>query len=120
MKRLQESQLETLLSSVESLGASSSSTSYNCVLVQTSVLKRVFGAEPSLLTCQVFRWPEVREVGELKRLPECQVINSARSGGGGGDVSLQCCNPFHYARIYKPGKTYSTTRTIFDTTEAPS
>ena len=101
LKRLQVPQLETLLTSLETVGGASGPS---CVLVQKSALKRVLGSsgEPSLLTCKVFRWPDVTDLSGLRRGPDCSLVS--HSTAARGDVSLQCCNPFHYSRICQPGR----------------
>ncbi|CAB3363498.1 Hypothetical predicted protein [Cloeon dipterum] len=43
---------------------------------------------PHVLCCQAFRWPELQDTTQLKRLPQC--------------TTLGCCNPFHYSKVCGP------------------
>ncbi|XP_066583451.1 mothers against decapentaplegic homolog 6 [Prorops nasuta] len=49
--------------------------------------------EPHLLSCQIWRWPDLVHTSELKRLPVC---HSAK------DPVFICCNPYHWSRLCKP------------------
>ena len=51
--------------------------------------------DPHLLCCQIWRWPDLNQSSELKRLPVC---HSAK------DPVYICCNPYHWSRLCKPGK----------------
>ncbi|CAG9766879.1 unnamed protein product [Ceutorhynchus assimilis] len=84
LKKLQENQLEMLLTAVDSRGLELG----HCVLVP-----REHSHEPHLLCCQFWRWPEVRQASELRRLPQC---------GAAGDMVYACCNPFHWSRLCQP------------------
>ncbi|XP_034941203.1 mothers against decapentaplegic homolog 6 [Chelonus insularis] len=46
-----------------------------------------------LLSCQIWRWPDLNHSSELKKLPVC---HSAK------DPSFVCCNPYHWSRLCKP------------------
>ncbi|KAG8295457.1 Mothers against decapentaplegic 7 [Homalodisca vitripennis] len=84
LKRLKESQLETLAFAVEN-GESSMST---CVMLPKDLVE-----EPHLKCCQTWRWPDLRQPQELKQLPLCDSIK---------DPAYICCNPYHWSRICKP------------------
>lgn len=58
-----------------------------CILIKcTSPLDE----EQHVTTCQLFFWSDLRDAGELRRLPICP---SAR------DYVYTCCNPLHWYRI---------------------
>ena len=90
IRRLPVDELEALLRAVEQRGRSETSASCprggQCVLVAAS--------QPSLIsaTSRLFRWPDLGDDEELRRLPMCR-------GGGGDDESRRCCNPFHWSRV---------------------
>lgn len=87
LKRLNQNQLEMLLTAVEGRGLKQS----NCVL-----LPREY--EPHVLCCQTWRWPDLRQTNELRRLPVCRSAS---------DPVYICCNPFHWSRLCQPGKIIS-------------
>eukprot|EP00095_Tigriopus_kingsejongensis_P004213 maker-scaffold1792_size27886-snap-gene-0.3 protein:Tk04213 transcript:maker-scaffold1792_size27886-snap-gene-0.3-mRNA-1 annotation:"mothers against decapentaplegic-like 6 protein" len=103
LKRLSESQLQSLLRSIEAQGGldtSCGSSHDNCVVVASSVVVRRSArvrVSPKLLTCQLFRWPDLRDEFELKRLSFCQAKLSHH-----GDINVECCNPFHWSRLFQP------------------
>ncbi|XP_069674969.1 mothers against decapentaplegic homolog 6 [Periplaneta americana] len=86
LKRLKESQLELLLAAVESRGADLSA----CVLLPRDQPPLL---DPRLLCCQLWRWPDLRQAAELKRLPVCRSSK---------DPVYICCNPYHWSRLCKP------------------
>lgn len=88
LKRLKESQLEMLLAAIESRGADLSA----CVLLPRDQPPLL---DPRLLCCQLWRWPDLRQAAELKRLPVCRSSK---------DTVYICCNPYHWSRLCKPGK----------------
>uniref|UniRef100_A0A0C9RIL2 Smad6_0 protein n=1 Tax=Fopius arisanus TaxID=64838 RepID=A0A0C9RIL2_9HYME len=50
--------------------------------------------EPAnLLACQVWRWPDLDQSKDLKKLPVCH---------SAVDSSYVCCNPYHWSRLCKP------------------
>ncbi|XP_043286882.1 uncharacterized protein DDB_G0283357-like isoform X2 [Venturia canescens] len=49
--------------------------------------------DPHLLSCQTWRWPDLANSAELKKLPVC---HSAK------DPVYVCCNPYHWSRLCKP------------------
>ncbi|XP_013784160.2 mothers against decapentaplegic homolog 6-like isoform X2 [Limulus polyphemus] len=90
LKRLKEPQLERLVQAVETHGADIS----GCVLVPRGDLR--FGRQtsaPHVLCCRLWRWPDIQQPFELKRLNWCQTVN---------DPLYICCNPFHWSKLYKP------------------
>ncbi|XP_045476675.1 mothers against decapentaplegic homolog 6 isoform X2 [Harmonia axyridis] len=82
LKRLQENQLQMLLSAVTSRGQGAS----NCVLLPRD-------NQPHVLCCQAWRWPDLRLASELRRLPVCR---------SAADPVYICCNPYHWSRICQP------------------
>lgn len=88
LKRFKESQLEMLLAAIESRGADLSA----CVLLPRDQPPML---DPRLLCCQLWRWPDLRQATELKRLPVCRSSK---------DTVYICCNPYHWSRLCKPGK----------------
>lgn len=84
LKKLNYDQLEILCTAVESRGRDAS----NCVLLPPE-------NQPHVLCCQTWRWPEVHESGQLKRLPTCSSVT---------DPVYICCNPYHWSRICLPGE----------------
>lgn len=89
LKQLKENQLEMLAFAVEN-GETSVTT---CVLLPRDLVD-----EPHLKCCQTWRWPDLRQPGELKQLPLCESSK---------DSSFICCNPYHWSRICRPGKSSS-------------
>lgn len=84
-ERLQDKQLEMLKNAVEARGWEPS----GCVLLPAD-------GQPHVLCCQAWRWPDLRQASELKRLPSCQ---------SACDPIYVCCNPFHWSRHYRlPGE----------------
>lgn len=86
LRQLQENQLEMLLRAVEHGGG-------DCVLVRKERTPPS-PQHPHLLCCQTWRWPEVRQASELKRLPSCRSAS---------DPVYVCCNPYHWSRLCLPG-----------------
>ncbi|XP_060526477.1 mothers against decapentaplegic homolog 6 [Cylas formicarius] len=84
LKRLQENQLEMLLTAVDSRGVDPG----HCVLV-----RRDFDDEPQVLCCQYWRWPDLNQGAELRRLPQCK---------SACDPVYACCNPYHWSRLCQP------------------
>lgn len=96
LKQLQVSHVEALAIAVESKGAEPAP----CILLRAADSLRLGRSTPALpphlLFCQLWRWDDLRTVEELKRLPTCKNVDSG----------FICCNPFHYCRLYKPGKLF--------------
>lgn len=90
-KKLKDKELELLLRAVESRGAGES----GCVWVEPRGAK--LGLPAALLLCRLYRWPDLRQPHELKRLSCCK----SASGEGG---TAQCCNPHHLSRLAAPGE----------------
>ena len=95
LKRLKETQLESLVAAVESNGAETA----DCVMLTHPVLrlgKRKVA--PHVLCCQLWRWPEM-DSGDacMRHLPCSQVV------GAQEDSSSICCNPYHWSRVLQPG-----------------
>ena len=107
LKRLKESQLDDLIRTIESKGSGDLRSGPCCLLPRGDV--RVVGGRPlppHVLVAQLFRWPDVQHAFELKRLPIC---DHKCIGDGDGDESselYECCNPFHWSRLFKPCKNY--------------
>lgn len=83
---LKDGQLELLASAVENEGAILS----NCVLLPRNELNCGVYAEPHVLCCRLYRWPDILSSGELKRLPVCESAH---------DPVYICCNPYHLSRM---------------------
>ncbi|KAL7978088.1 hypothetical protein Chor_005075 [Crotalus horridus] len=88
-KKLKDKELELLLQAVENQGAGES----GCVWLEPRGIK--LGPSASLLLCRLYRWPDLRQPQELKRLCFCK-----STGGEGG---AHCCNPHHLSRLAAPG-----------------
>lgn len=90
LKRLKEAELEALVRAVETGGLESS----DCVAVPTGEARPGRRAAwPHLLSCQLWRWPEVRYPHQLKQLACCRT---------GRHPTYVCCNPYHWSRICQP------------------
>ncbi|CAH1789245.1 unnamed protein product [Owenia fusiformis] len=90
LKRLKEKNLDTLIEAVESQGG----VKTECVHIPKGDVR--FGRKtvtPQLLCCQIWRWPDVSNPDELKKMPECVSQE---------DATTICCNPFHWSRIIVP------------------
>ncbi len=122
LRRLRESDLRALLRAVETAGATetaaqstSSSSSSSCVAVAAQSAHS--SSDAVVLTCGLFRWPELLLVEsgsgsgsasaspsareELRSLRFCSL---SRTGG-----ELRCCNPYHWSRTVDtkcPGTDY--------------
>ncbi|XP_058016311.1 mothers against decapentaplegic homolog 6-like isoform X1 [Ahaetulla prasina] len=88
-KKLKDKELELLLQAVESQGAGES----GCVWVEARGVKPSPSA--SLLLCRLYRWPDLRQPHELKRLCFCK-------SAGGDAAAVHCCNPHHLSRLALP------------------
>ncbi|XP_059835996.1 mothers against decapentaplegic homolog 6-like [Hypanus sabinus] len=88
-QKLRDDQLETLARAVEG-GAEERG---GCVYVP--------GGEanpwPPVLTCRLFRWPDLRSPHQLKRLCICECSPRVAEEAGG-----VCCNPYHFSRLCEP------------------
>jgi len=111
-----ESQLETLYQAIECGGlaaaagdkalptsssaaaaAASSSHQYqptDCVLVPRTLIN---GEEPQVIACRIWRWGDLYDSSEIKRIPTCPNEK---------DPIYVCCNPAHWSRLYQTGKRF--------------
>lgn len=93
LKRLKEKPLELLSQAVESRGGLHTA----CVLMarnEVRVGKQTLA--PQLLLCRLFRWPDLKQLFELKRLYPCEGFSRS------ADHATVCCNPYHFSRLYGP------------------
>lgn len=91
LKRLKETQLSLLVEAVESGGG----TATNCVLIPKGDVR--IGRRtvlPNVLCCQLWRWNDVRQPFELKRLAWCTTSPE--------DPAYVCSNPYHWSRLAQP------------------
>ncbi|NXN66376.1 SMAD6 protein, partial [Himantopus himantopus] len=91
-KKLKDEELELLVQAVESRGAWES----GCVWAPRGAKQAL---PPQVLLCRLYRWPDLRQPHELKRLCYC-----AGGRGGCGDAAVLCCNPHHFSRLAAPGE----------------
>jgi hypothetical protein len=93
LKRLKETQLQSLIRAIDSKGGQVS----DCVLVpkdEIRIAKRI-SIPPHVLCCRVWRWPHLRHGNDIRRLHWCHSSNS--------DPIYQCINPYHWTQICKTG-----------------
>lgn len=91
LKRLKEKQLESLIQSIESKGGEAG----ECVLLPKGETR--FGKKtmtPVIMCCKMWRWSEITNFTDIKRLPCCTSAN---------DPSYECCNPHHWSLLSEPG-----------------
>ncbi|CAO1420079.1 unnamed protein product [Diamesa serratosioi] len=96
-KLKKDSQLETLCQAVESVGVSDVTTGKvnrpqdhqptDCVLVPRGL---ILGEEPQVIACRLWRWQDLYNSDEIKRIPTCPNEK---------DPIYICCNPAHWSRI---------------------
>lgn len=88
LKRLRDSQLETMLRAVQTRGRDGTA----CLPLPHGDVKlpREVVA-PHVLCCRLWRWPQLRHQYELKRLPWCAA-----------SPLHVCCNPYHWSIVHKP------------------
>lgn len=94
IKRLKDSELEILVEAVESHGENMSP----CILLPSHLLPNAH-----FLCCQLWRWPDVSEPYELKKLPNCDSYDWSDLSNSSSAVYI-CCNPYHWSRRCKSGK----------------
>ncbi|KAI8493736.1 Mothers against decapentaplegic 7 [Branchiostoma belcheri] len=95
LKRLKERQLELLVQAVESRGGLES----GCVhFPRPDVRIGRRTVAPHVLTCLLWRWPDLQQPHQLKTLICCQSYGQ-QDGDSGPTV---CCNPYHYTRLCGP------------------
>ncbi|KAK6322827.1 mothers against decapentaplegic homolog 7-like isoform X1 [Coregonus clupeaformis] len=90
LKQIKEKQLEGLLQAVESKGGARSP----CLLLPSKVDTKLDQQSYSLplLLYKVFRWPDLMDCSELKRLSCCESYGEI-------NPELVCCNPHHMSRL---------------------
>lgn len=91
LKRLKEKHLDTLAQSVESKGGEST----DCVLLpegEVRLGKKVL--TPLILCCRMWRWPQITNMMDIKRLPCCTSAD---------EPAYECCNPYHWSLLLEPG-----------------
>ncbi|XP_067832159.1 mothers against decapentaplegic homolog 6-like [Heptranchias perlo] len=94
-KRLKDEQLELLARAVEARGSDDRTS---CVSFPRSELR--IGKQnwcPQLLTCKLFRWPDLKHLHQLKRLCICDWFWKIHD-----DNATVCCNPYHFSRLCEP------------------
>lgn len=95
MNQLKKGQLEPLCQAVEGLSTDVSSgkshQATNCVLVQR---QKIQGEEPQVIACRLWRWNDLYDPNELRRIPKCPNEK---------DPIYICCNPVHWSRLCQPG-----------------
>lgn len=89
-KKLKDEQLWQLLEAVESQGR----WDCGCIWLPWEARAGKQVLPPQVLLCRLYRWPDLRNTGELKSLSHCE--NFWRRSGDGASV---CCNPFHVSRL---------------------
>ena len=94
IRRLSVAELEALLRAVEQGGRGETCAGGRCISAAASRPRGRSQPSPPLVsaTLRLFRWPDLGEDEELRRLPMCR-------GGGGDDESRRCCNPYHWSRV---------------------
>lgn len=85
-KRLDDRQLETLLRAVDTGGVDAA----ECVAVRPFLF-----ADPALICCRLWRWPDLKNAEHLKHTPGCQTAKQP---------DLVCCNPYHWSRRCEIGE----------------
>jgi len=91
---LDDHQLETLVSAVETDG--SSGLVNECILVDDSA-----HVAPHLTCCRLWRWPFLQNTGEIRCVPWCQ--NKHGNGAVLENSPAVCCHPYHWSRPLFPG-----------------
>ena len=116
LMRLKKSNLEILLDAIKSQGSNPG----GCVLMPASA-STTSGIPAHLLLIQVFRWPDLSQESELKRLPFCEFYNVVSDGNATKNLEktastsasaqlsplprlYECCNPYHWSRLHKQRK----------------
>ncbi|XP_063295959.1 mothers against decapentaplegic homolog 6-like isoform X1 [Pelobates fuscus] len=93
-KKLKDEQLWQLAEAVESKGR----WDCGCVWFPWESRGGKQALAPQVLLCKLYRWPDLRQASELKRLMQCE--NFWRKGSEGTSI---CCNPYHFSRLAVPG-----------------
>ncbi|XP_078390183.1 mothers against decapentaplegic homolog 6-like [Cetorhinus maximus] len=95
LKRLKDDQLELLARALEARGTGDRT---HCVSFPRSELR--IGRQhywPQVLTCKLFRWPDLKHLHQLKRLCICDCFWRMSE-----DHPTVCCNPYHFSRLCEP------------------
>ncbi|XP_053330760.1 mothers against decapentaplegic homolog 6-like [Spea bombifrons] len=92
-KKLKDEQLWRLAEAVESKGR----WDCGCVRLPWEARAGKQGSPPHVLLCRLYRWPDLRQASELKRLNQCE--NFWRKSREGTSI---CCNPYHFSRLAAP------------------
>ncbi|GCB79104.1 mothers against decapentaplegic homolog 7 isoform X2 [Scyliorhinus torazame] len=90
LKKLKEKQLESLLQSVESKGGARTGCLLLPKMIEPKLSKQTYSLP--VLICKVFRWADLRNSSELKRLYCCESY-------GTNNPDSVCCNPHHLSRL---------------------
>ncbi|XP_069779969.1 mothers against decapentaplegic homolog 7 isoform X2 [Narcine bancroftii] len=90
LKKLKEKQLELLLQAVDSKGGARTSCLLLPKMIEPKLSKQTYSLP--VLICKVFRWPDLRNSSELKRLYCCESY-------GTNSPDSVCCNPHHLSRL---------------------
>lgn len=85
-KRLDDRQLESLLRAVDTGGVDAA----ECVAVRPFLF-----ADPAVICCRLWRWPDLKTAEQLKNTPACQTAKQP---------DMVCCNPYHWSRRCEIGK----------------
>lgn len=94
LKRLKEKQLDMLIQSIDMKGGEES----ECVLyprADTRIGKK--SLTPTVVCCKMWRFPDITNLTELKRLPCCCA----------SDTVYECINPFHWSLLTEPGENWT-------------
>lgn len=88
LRQLKEPQLQLLAEAVELAGSGAS----ECVLWPRRDAREsaAVADEPHVVACRAWRWPDLAEGSELRRLPACHAKH---------DPVYVCCNPYHLSRL---------------------
>lgn len=85
-------------SSLAGTGCTAANDDERCLAVHSTPDPRtdfLLTSSAHLLSCQIWRWPDICLTTQLKKLPLCHSTK---------DPSYVCCNPYHWSRLCKPGK----------------
>jgi hypothetical protein len=108
--KLKDRQLETLCQAIENGGIVAEQQNNNChqhqdqtqhsqKLIQTDCVLvprgLILGEEPHVIACRIWRWPDLYNPNEIKRIPSCPNEK---------DPIYICCNPAHWSRLCNTGK----------------
>ncbi|XP_008557576.1 mothers against decapentaplegic homolog 6 [Microplitis demolitor] len=83
-------------SSLAGTGCTAANDDERCLAVHSTPDPRtdfLLTSSAHLLSCQIWRWPDICLTTQLKKLPLCHSTK---------DPSYVCCNPYHWSRLCKP------------------